>query len=49
MATEFKNLSSYDPDSIPSGKGKRVAIVVSEAMPRNFYSCFPRKKCMIGH
>lgn len=30
MATEFKNLSSYDPDSIPSGKGKRVAIVVSE-------------------
>lgn len=30
MATEFKNLSSYDPDSIPNGKGKRVAIVVSE-------------------
>ena len=30
MATEFKNLSSYDPDSIPNGKGKRIAIVVSE-------------------
>ncbi|MBF6597793.1 MAG: 6,7-dimethyl-8-ribityllumazine synthase [Fermentimonas sp.] len=30
MATEFKNLSSYEPDSIPNGKGKRVAIVVSE-------------------
>ena len=30
MATEFKNLSSHDPDSVPNGKGKRVAIVVSE-------------------
>ena len=30
MATELKNLSSFDPDSIPNGKGKRVAIVVSE-------------------
>lgn len=30
MATELKNLSSYDPDSIPNGKGKRIAIVVSE-------------------
>ena len=30
MATELKNLSTYDPDSIPNGKGKRVAIVVSE-------------------
>ena len=30
MATELKNLSSYDPDSVPNGNGKRVAIVVSE-------------------
>ena len=30
MATEFKNLSSYDPDAVPNGKGKRIAIVVSE-------------------
>lgn len=30
MATELKNLSSYNPDSIPNGKGKRIAIVVSE-------------------
>lgn len=30
MATEFKNLSSYDSEAVPNGKGKRVAIVVSE-------------------
>ena len=30
MATDLKNLSSYDPDSVPNGNGKRVAIVVSE-------------------
>ena len=30
MATYLKNLSSYDPDSVPNGNGKRVAIVVSE-------------------
>lgn len=30
MATVLKNLSSYDPDSIPNGKGKRIGIVVSE-------------------
>ncbi len=30
MATELQNLSSYDPTSVPSGKGKRIGIVVSE-------------------
>lgn len=30
MATELKNLSSYDLDSIPNGKGKRIGIVVSD-------------------
>lgn len=30
MATELNNLSSYDPQSVPSGNGKRVGIVVSE-------------------
>src|SRR5690554_1203315 len=30
MATELQNLSSYDPDSIPNGKGIRVGIVVSD-------------------
>ena len=30
MATELHNLSSYDPTSVPQGKGKRVGIVVSE-------------------
>ena len=30
MATELNNLSSYDPDSIPNGKGKRIGIVVSD-------------------
>ena len=30
MASVLKNLSSYDPDSIPNGKGKRIGIVVSE-------------------
>lgn len=30
MATELKNLSSYSPDEVPSGKGKRFAIVVAE-------------------
>lgn len=30
MATILKNLSDYDPGKIPSGKGKRIAIVVAE-------------------
>jgi 6,7-dimethyl-8-ribityllumazine synthase len=30
MATELKNLSAYNPDEVPSGKGKRIAIVVAE-------------------
>lgn len=30
MATALKNLSSYDPSSVPNGKGKRVGIVVSD-------------------
>lgn len=30
MATELKNLSAYNPDDVPSGKGKRIAIVVAE-------------------
>ncbi len=30
MATELKNLSSYDPTSTPSGEGMRIAIVVSD-------------------
>ena len=30
MATEWKNLSEYDPTSVPSGEGKRVGIVVSD-------------------
>ncbi len=30
MATSMQNLSGYDPDSIPSAKGMRFAIVVSE-------------------
>lgn len=30
MATELKNLSSYNPEEVPSGKGKRIAIVVAE-------------------
>lgn len=30
MATEFQNLSSYDPAVVPSGQGKKIAIVVSE-------------------
>lgn len=30
MATELKNLSSYDPKLVPDGKGKRVGIVVSD-------------------
>ena len=30
MATELHNLSSYDPTSVPQGKGKRIGIVVSE-------------------
>lgn len=33
MATELKNLSAYSPSEIPSGKGKRVAIVVAEWNP----------------
>ena len=30
MATELKNLSSYSKNGVPSGKGKRIAVVVSE-------------------
>lgn len=30
MATELKNLSSYDHHSVPDGKGKKIGIVVSE-------------------
>lgn len=30
MASSLKNLSDYDPKAIPSGKGKRVGVVVSE-------------------
>ena len=30
MATELKNLSSYDPTKTPSGKGRRVGIVYAE-------------------
>lgn len=30
MATALKNLSDYQSDAIPSGKGKKIGIVVSE-------------------
>jgi 6,7-dimethyl-8-ribityllumazine synthase len=30
MATELNNLSSYDPASVPEGKGKRIGIVISD-------------------
>jgi 6,7-dimethyl-8-ribityllumazine synthase len=30
MATSLKNLSDYDHNAVPSGKGKRFGIVVSE-------------------
>lgn len=30
MATILQNLSSYDHDSVPSGKGKKVGLVVAE-------------------
>lgn len=30
MATKLKNLSSFDASNVPSGKGKRIAIVVAE-------------------
>ena len=30
MATELKNLSSYDHDSVPDGSGKKIGIVVSD-------------------
>lgn len=30
MATSLKNLSEYDFDSVPSGKGKKIAIAVSK-------------------
>ena len=30
MATTLHNLSSYDPNSVPQGKGKRIGIVVSD-------------------
>ena len=30
MATAQKNLSSYNPDDVPSGKGKKIGVVVAE-------------------
>ncbi len=30
MATDLQNLSSYDSKAVPNGKGKRIAIVVSD-------------------
>lgn len=30
MATIYQNLSSYDAESVPSGEGKRIGIVISE-------------------
>lgn len=30
MATQYQNLSSYDAHAVPDGKGKRIAIVVSD-------------------
>lgn len=30
MATKNKNLSEFDPKEVPSGRGKRIGIVVSE-------------------
>jgi len=30
MATELNNLSSYDPQSVPDGNGKKIGIVVSD-------------------
>lgn len=30
MASTLKNLSEYDPKSVPNGSGKRISIVVSE-------------------
>ncbi|HEU4718382.1 MAG TPA: 6,7-dimethyl-8-ribityllumazine synthase [Bacteroidia bacterium] len=30
MATALKNLSQHDPEKVPSGKGKKIAVVVSE-------------------
>ncbi len=34
MATKLKNLSAYTPADVPSGKGKRIAIVVAEWNPK---------------
>lgn len=30
MATKNKNLSLYDPNEVPSGRGKKIGIIVSE-------------------
>lgn len=30
MATELKNLSSYDPTMVPNGKGRKIGIVYAE-------------------
>ena len=30
MATELHNLSDYDPTTVPSGKGRRIAVVYAE-------------------
>ena len=30
MATAVRHLSSYDPQGVPSGKGRRIALVVSQ-------------------
>lgn len=30
MATALKNLSTYDPSTVPSGKGMRIGVIVAE-------------------
>ena len=30
MASTLKNLSDYNPDTVPSGQGKRIALIVAE-------------------
>src|SRR5262245_60369165 len=30
MATAARHLSSYDPKAVPSGKGRRIALITSE-------------------
>ena len=38
MATELHNLSDYDPTKVPSGKGRRIAIVTAEWNPDITYA-----------